>query len=115
MKILICSDGTSAAENAIEVGALLAGPLKAEISLFGIAEKSQDASSLRETLQQQAQPIRSHNVPLNIIVHAGEPIREILDRTSQANWSNRAILALRKDLRTDQGNPAPGARGNRRM
>jgi nucleotide-binding universal stress UspA family protein len=86
MKILICSDGTPAAENAIEVGALLADPLKAEISLFGIAERSQDESSLRETLEQQASPIRSQNVPLDIIVHAGEPIREILDRTSKTSY-----------------------------
>jgi nucleotide-binding universal stress UspA family protein len=83
MKILICSDGTPAAESAIELGGLLAGPLKAETTLFGIAEKSEDEASLREALEKQAQPIRSRNVALDIIVHTGEPIREILDRTSK--------------------------------
>jgi nucleotide-binding universal stress UspA family protein len=86
MKILICSDGTPAAESAIELGRLLAGPLKAETTLFGIAEKSQDESSLREALEKQAQAIRSRNVALDIIVHAGEPIREILDRTSKTSY-----------------------------
>ena len=86
MKILICSDGTPAAESAIELGGLLAGALKAETTLFGIAEKSQDESSLREALEKQAQPVRSQNVALNIIVHAGEPIREILDRTSKTSY-----------------------------
>jgi nucleotide-binding universal stress UspA family protein len=86
MKILICSDGTPAAESAIDLGGLLAAPLKAKTTLFGIAEKSQDEAPLREALEKQAQPIRSQNVALNIIVHAGEPIREILDRTSKASY-----------------------------
>jgi nucleotide-binding universal stress UspA family protein len=86
MKILICSDGTPAAEGAIALGGLLAGPLRAETSLFGIAEKSHDEGSLREALAKQAQPIRSQNVALDIIVHAGEPIREILDRTSKTSY-----------------------------
>jgi nucleotide-binding universal stress UspA family protein len=86
MKILICSDGTPAAESVIELGGLLAGPLKAETTLFGIAEKSQDEASLRGALEKQAQPIRSRNVALDIIVHTGEPIREILDRTSKTMY-----------------------------
>jgi nucleotide-binding universal stress UspA family protein len=86
MKILICSDGTPAAESAIELGGLLAGPLKAETTLFGIAEKSQDEGSLREALEKQAQPVRSQNVALDIIVHAGEPIREILGQTSKTSY-----------------------------
>jgi nucleotide-binding universal stress UspA family protein len=86
MKILICSDGTSAAESAIKLGGLLAGPLKAETTLCGIAETSQDEGSLREVLEKQAEPIRSQVVALDIIVHAGEPIREILDRTSKTSY-----------------------------
>jgi len=86
MKILICSDGTPAAESAIELGGLLAGPLKAETTLFGIAEKPQDEGPLREALEKQAQLLRSQNVALDIIVHAGEPVRQILDWTSKASY-----------------------------
>src|SRR6266571_7487837 len=86
MKILICSDGTPAAESAIELGGLLAARLKAETTLFGIAEKSQDEAPLRDALEKQAQPIRSRNVALDSIVHTGEPIREILDWTSKASY-----------------------------
>jgi nucleotide-binding universal stress UspA family protein len=86
MKILICSDGTPAADSAINLGGLLAGPLKAETTLFGIAEKPQDESPLWEALEKQAQPIRSQNVPLDIIVHVGEPVREILNRTSKTSY-----------------------------
>ncbi|HEV8618990.1 MAG TPA: universal stress protein [Candidatus Udaeobacter sp.] len=86
MKILICSDGTPGAESAIQLGGLLAGPLKAEATLFGIAEKSQDEGPLHEALEKQAQPLRLGNVTLDIIVHTGEPIREILDQTSKTTY-----------------------------
>src|SRR5207249_3192100 len=36
--------------------------------------------------EKQAQPIRSQNVALDIIVHAGEPVRQILDWTSKASY-----------------------------
>lgn len=86
MKILICSDGTAAAESAIQLGGLLAGPLKAETTLFGIAEKSRDEDPLRQALEKQAQTLRSQTVALDIIVHAGESIRQILDRTSKTSY-----------------------------
>jgi nucleotide-binding universal stress UspA family protein len=86
MKILICSDGMPTAESAIQLGGLLAGPLKAETTLFGIAEKPQDERPLREALEKQAQTLRSQNVALDIIVQAGDPIRQILDRTSKTSY-----------------------------
>ena len=86
MKILICSDGMPAAERAIELGGLLAGPLKAEATLLGIAEESRDERPMREALEKQAQSLRAREVPLEIIVHAGEPVRQILDQTSKANY-----------------------------
>jgi nucleotide-binding universal stress UspA family protein len=86
MKILICSDGMPASENAIELAALLAGPLKAEITLLGISEKSRDERPLREALERQAQSLRTQNARPEVIVRAGEPVRQILDQTSQANY-----------------------------
>lgn len=86
MKILICSDGMPASENAIELAALLAGPLKAEITLLGIVEKSSDERPLRDTLERQAQSLRTQNAQPNIVVRAGEPVRQILDETSKASY-----------------------------
>jgi nucleotide-binding universal stress UspA family protein len=86
MKILICSDGMPASENAIELAALLAGPLKAEITLLGIAEKSRDERPLQEALEKQAQSLRTQNARPNIVVRAGDPVREILDQTSKTNY-----------------------------
>ena len=86
MKILICSDGTPAAERAIELGGLLGGPLKAETTLLGIAEKSRDERAMRETLEKQAQSLRAREVALEIIVRAGEPVRQIIDQTSKSSY-----------------------------
>jgi nucleotide-binding universal stress UspA family protein len=86
MNILICSDGMPASENAIELAALLAGPLKAEITLLGIVEKSSDERPLREALEKQALSLGTQNAQPKIVVRAGEPVRQILDQTSDASY-----------------------------
>jgi len=86
MKILICSDGMPASENAIDLAALLADPLKAEIILLGIAEKSSDERPLRDTLEKQAQTLRTQNARPDIVVRAGDPVRQIFDQTSNASY-----------------------------
>src|SRR5438093_2224793 len=86
MKILICSDGTSSAETAIQLGGSLAGPLKAETTLLGIAETAQDQGPLRETLQEQAQSLQGRGVSVDIMVQSGEPVRQITDQTSNAAY-----------------------------
>jgi nucleotide-binding universal stress UspA family protein len=95
MKILICSDGMPAAERAVGLGGLLAGWLKAETTLLGIAEKSRDERAIRETLEKQAQSLRAREVALEIILRAGEPIRQILDQTSKTNYDLVVIGARR--------------------
>jgi nucleotide-binding universal stress UspA family protein len=94
MKILICSDGTTAAETAIQVGGLLGAALKAEIALLGIAELSSDESPLREALQKQAESLRGRGIPANIIVQSGEPVPQIADETSKTSY-DLAIIGAR--------------------
>ncbi|PYL53077.1 MAG: hypothetical protein DMF33_05340 [Verrucomicrobia bacterium] len=86
MKILICSDGTQPAEAAIQLGGLLAEPLKAQIALLGIAETSSDEQSLREALQKQAGLLDGCGISLDIIVQSGEPVRQIVDQTSKNRY-----------------------------
>ena len=93
MKILICSDGTSSAEIAIQLGGSLAGPLKAETTLLGIAETAQDEQPLRDALQNQAQSLRERGIAVEIVVHSGEPVHQILDQTSKSNYDLVAIGA----------------------
>jgi len=86
MKILICSDGMPPAEAAIQLGGLLAEPLKAQIALLGIAETSSDEQSLREALQKQAGLLDGRGMSLDIIVQSGEPVRQIVDQTSKNRY-----------------------------
>jgi len=86
MKILICSDGTRSAETAIHLGGLLTGALKAETTLLGIAETSKDEQPLRDALQKQAQSLHERGVRTDIIVQSGEPVRQIVDQTSESNY-----------------------------
>jgi nucleotide-binding universal stress UspA family protein len=86
MKILICSDGTQAAEPAIRLGGLLAGPLKAGTTLLGIAETEQDEHPLHDALHTQAQSLRGHGISPDIIVQSGEPVRQITDQSSKAAY-----------------------------
>ncbi len=86
MKILICSDGTSSAETAIQLGGLLAGPLKAETTLLGIAETSEAEQRLRDAFRQHATSLESRGISPEIVVHSGEPIHQILDRTSKSKY-----------------------------
>jgi nucleotide-binding universal stress UspA family protein len=96
MKILICSDGTSPADSAIRIGGLLAGPTRAETTLLGIAENPQDERPLRDALEAQAQSLRTHDVTPEIVMRAGEPIRQILKQTSKTIYDLVVIGAQQK-------------------
>src|SRR5438046_6161425 len=86
MKILICCDGTSSAQTAIDLVGLLAGPLTAETTLLGIAERSEDEQPLCEALQTQAQSLRQRGVSPDIVVQSGEPVLQIVDQTSKSKY-----------------------------
>jgi len=96
MKILICSDGTSPADTAIRIGGLLTGPTHAETTLLGIAENPQDERPLRDALEAQAQSLRAHGVAPEIVLRAGEPIRQILKQTSKTIYDLVVIGAQQK-------------------
>ena len=95
MKILICSDGMPAADSATRLGASLAGPLQAETTLLGIAEKSGDEGSLREALEKQAEWLRAKNVSPQIAIGAGDPVRQIVNETAKAKY-DLVIIGARK-------------------
>src|SRR5258708_38131921 len=97
MRILICSDGTEPAQNAIQTGALIAAPTKAQITLLGIVEESRDEARLRQALEAQAQSLRDRGVTPEIVIRAGEPVRQILVQTSKTNYDLVVIGSRPKD------------------
>jgi nucleotide-binding universal stress UspA family protein len=99
MKILICSDGKPAADNTTQIGGLLAGPSHAETTLLGITEKPSDERALRDALEAQAQSLRAAGVAPEIVVRAGEPIRQILNQTSTTTY-DLVVIGARHTGRT---------------
>jgi nucleotide-binding universal stress UspA family protein len=93
MRILICSNGTPSADPAIQLGGLLAGSLKAETTLLGIAESAQDDQPLRDALHKQAQLLLACGISPEIAVQFGEPVHQILDQTSKRKYDLVAIGA----------------------
>ncbi len=84
-----------AADSATRLGGLVAAQARAETTLLGIAEKPQNEPSLRRALETQAQSLREQGVVPEIVVLAGEPIRQILNQTSTTNYDLVVIGARR--------------------
>jgi nucleotide-binding universal stress UspA family protein len=99
MKILICSDGMPAADNATRVGGLLAGALHAETMLLGIAEKPVDQEPLADALRAQAGMLRAQGVNVEIAIGAGDPVLEILKQTAALEYDFVIIGSQRRRTR----------------
>src|SRR6266581_808624 len=95
MKILICSAGTAPSEGAIRLVGLLAGSLRAEATLVGITENPADEHSLRDALEGQSQSLHAENVFPEVVVRAGEPVRQILKQTSTTTY-DLVVIGSRK-------------------
>src|SRR5947208_6831699 len=95
MKILIFSDGTAPSESAIRLGGLWAGSLRAETTLLGITENPADQRSLRDALEGQSHSLRAENVFPEVVVRAGEPVRQILKQTSTTTY-DLVVIGSRK-------------------
>jgi nucleotide-binding universal stress UspA family protein len=95
MKILICSDGTPAADDAARLGTMLCGALQADTVLLGIAEKPANQSSLSDALEKQAGWLRANNVLPQIELRAGDPVRQIVSQTTNVKY-DFVIIGARK-------------------
>jgi nucleotide-binding universal stress UspA family protein len=97
MRILICSDGTDPGDKPILLAGLVAAPTKAETTLLGIAEMPGGEKPLREALENEAAKLRRFGVSPEVVLRAGEPIREILDQTTATRYDLTIIGARRKN------------------
>jgi nucleotide-binding universal stress UspA family protein len=96
MRILICSDGTDPADKPTKLGGLIAGPCHAATTLLGIAETPEEDQPLRVALDSEAALLRSYGVSPEVVVRAGEPIRQILNQTAEKHYDIAVIGARRK-------------------
>ena len=86
MRILICSNGLPAADQAAQLGGLLARRAGAETTLLGIAETPEDEEPLRRALETEAQGLQTNGLKPTVVVGRGEPISQILSATTSSNY-----------------------------
>ena len=96
MRILICSDGTDPGDKPVLLAGLVAAPTKAETTLLGIAEMPADEEPLRAALESEAEKLRRSGLSPEIVLRAGEPIREILEQTKTTAYDMTIIGSRRK-------------------
>lgn len=94
--MLICSDGSEQAENAVRFTANLAAACKAEVSLVGIAESVNETDPLLTSLKRSQKLLLDRGVTTEVITKTGQPIDEILKRTQETHYDLVIIGAVRK-------------------
>ncbi len=100
MNILVCSDGTLEAENAVRYTAqLLAGRGTGgvRVTLLGVAEEEKDAVPLGQALEREKLTLHDvAGIRAEVITRTGEPTREILARSLIGDYDLVVIGARRK-------------------
>lgn len=99
MKLLICTDGSAQAENAVRFGGMIAGKSQAEVTILAITEKTGEEDAIFESLRRAQQILKDHGVNAEVITKAGEPIVEIVKRTEETTYDLVVIGAVRKGTR----------------
>jgi nucleotide-binding universal stress UspA family protein len=85
-----------AADQAAQLGGLLAWKARAETTLFGIAERPEHEPDLRQALESTAEQMRANGISPQIVVSAGDPVRRILQETNANKYDLVVIGAERK-------------------
>lgn len=99
MKLLICTDGSAQAENAVRFGGMIAGKSQAEVTILAITEKTGEEDAIFESLRRAQQILKDQGVNAEVITKAGEPIEEIVKRTDETAYDLVVIGAVRKGTR----------------
>ncbi|MDB6017317.1 MAG: UspA domain protein [Pedosphaera sp.] len=97
MKILICSDGSEAADRAIRLGAAIAAACQAEVTLLGIAEASGNTEPIMDALRRGQQWLLDKKISAELVTKVGQPIEEIVQRTEAVAYDLVVIGAAPKE------------------
>src|SRR5215813_12922630 len=99
MKLLICTDGSVQAENAVRFGGIIAENSGGQTTILGITEKPGEEDAAFESLRRAQQLLRRYGVNAEVITKVGEPIEEIVKRTEETTYDLVVIGAVRKGTR----------------
>jgi len=97
MKILICSDGSVAADKAMHLGALIAAACNAEATVLGIVEAPGKTDAILGGLRRGLQMLEEKKVHAELVTITGQPIEEIVKRTEEVHYDLVVIGATRKE------------------
>jgi nucleotide-binding universal stress UspA family protein len=99
MKMLICSDGSEQADWAMRLGSAIAGACEAAVTLLGIIESQGHSEAILESLKRGQALLQDKGVQAELITKAGNPIEEIVRRTTESSFDLVVIGAARKETR----------------
>jgi nucleotide-binding universal stress UspA family protein len=99
MKVLICSDGSEQADLAMRLGSTIAGACEAAVTLLGIIEGQGHSEAILESLKRGQAMLKDKGVQAELITKAGNPIEEIVRRTTESSFDLVVIGAARKEQR----------------
>jgi len=97
MKILLCHDGSEAAERALRLGATFALACQAEATLLGIIESPGGAEKILDSLKRGLASLNDKGIPAELVTKEGHPIEEIVRRTQDTRYDLVVIGAARKE------------------
>jgi len=99
VKILICSDGSEAADHAIKLGIAIATACHAEVTLLGILEVAGSSGPIMDSLRRGQQALQESSISAEVVTKSGEPIAEIVRRTQETSYDLVVIGAPRRERR----------------
>jgi nucleotide-binding universal stress UspA family protein len=83
----------------VRLGAVIAGCCQAEVTLLGILESKGHSESILESLKRGQAVLQDKGVQAELITKAGNPIEEIVRRTTESSFDLVVIGAARKEPR----------------
>ncbi len=86
MKIMVCSDGSERAREALISAAIIAVATRADTTILGITETEQDQDRLLEALREDIQLFQEKSVKVDIVTKFGDPVEEIIQQTREITY-----------------------------
>jgi nucleotide-binding universal stress UspA family protein len=97
MKLLICSDGSPQAEQAVRLGTAIAAGCQSEVVLLGIIESPGQSQAILDSLKRGQAALEDKKIHAELVTKAGKPLGEIVRRTQEAHYDLVIIGAVRKN------------------
>jgi nucleotide-binding universal stress UspA family protein len=110
MRILFCSDGSAAAEEAVRFAAPIAAGCHAETTILGISEAAGPKDALLPSLRRSQELLQQQSVSAELVTKSGPSVPEIVQRTREILYDlvvigterRRRGASFRRSVKTHQ-------------